>query len=56
MLLDENVTNNQKDKEWIPVDVNIKILTQELNQKTSKSISPIQLENILKLLHEFDII
>lgn len=56
MLLDENVSNNQKDKEWIPVDVNIKILTQELNQKISESVTPIQLENILKLLHEFDII
>lgn len=56
LLLDETVSQNQREKEWIPVDVNIKILAKKLWEKLNTHITIIQLENILKLLHEFDII
>lgn len=56
MILEQNVSKNQKAKEWIMVEDKLKRMANELSQKVNEDITVIQLENILKLLHEFDVI
>jgi len=56
MILDHNVSKNQKEKSWITIEDKLKSIASDLWNRTNEAISVIQLESILKLLHEFDII